>query len=61
MLLEVVLPWKGLSNKKQSWEAMQDPAELDRLLARGAEQARAVATPKLHQMMHRMGMVVLGS
>lgn len=39
---------------------MQDPAELDRLLARGAEQARAVAMPKLHQMMHRMGMVVPG-
>lgn len=37
---------------------MDDPAELDRLLARGAEQARAVATPKLDQMKNMMGLVL---
>lgn len=37
---------------------MDDPAELDRLLARGAEQARAVATPKLDQMKQMMGLVL---
>jgi tryptophanyl-tRNA synthetase len=37
---------------------MQDPAELDRLLARGAERARAVAGPKLAEMKHRMGLIL---
>jgi tryptophanyl-tRNA synthetase len=36
---------------------MQDPAELDRLLARGAERARAVAGPKLAEMKRRMGLL----
>ncbi len=37
---------------------MNDPAELDRLLARGAEQARAAAAPKLDQMKQMMGLVL---
>jgi tryptophanyl-tRNA synthetase len=36
---------------------MRDPAELDRLLARGAEQARAVAMPKLARIKELMGLV----
>jgi len=39
-------------------ELMRDPAELDRLLARGAEQARAVAMPKLAEVKEKMGLVV---
>ncbi len=41
-------------------ELMRDPAELDRLLARGAEHARSVALPKLAGMMRRMGLVLPG-
>ncbi len=37
---------------------MQDPDELDRLLARGAEQARAVAEPKVREVKQRMGLVL---
>ena len=37
---------------------MQDPAELDRLLARGADRARAVAGPKLDEMKRRMGLIL---
>lgn len=37
---------------------MQDPAELDRLLAIGAEQAAAVAQPKVDQMKQIMGLVL---
>lgn len=37
---------------------MADPAELDRLLAHGADQARAVATPKLDQMKKIMGLTL---
>ncbi len=37
---------------------VQDPAELDRLLARGAEQARAVAEPKVREVKRRMGLVL---
>lgn len=37
---------------------MQDTVELDRLLARGAEQARAVAEPKLKEIKHRVGLVL---
>ena len=40
---------------------MSDPAELDRLMARGAAQARAVAEPKLAQMKEMMGLVLPGS
>lgn len=37
---------------------MQDTAELDRLLARGAEQARAVSGPKVDAMKEMMGLVL---
>jgi tryptophanyl-tRNA synthetase len=37
---------------------MQDPAELDRLLARGAHRARTVAGPKLDEMKRRMGLIL---
>ena len=36
-------------------ELMADPAELDRLLARGAEKARAVAEPKVVEIKEKMG------
>jgi tryptophanyl-tRNA synthetase len=39
-------------------QLMQDPAELDRLLAIGAEQARAYAAPKVEQMKRGMGLTV---
>lgn len=41
-------------------QLMADPAELDRLLARGADQARAVATPKLDEMKQIMGLTLPG-
>ena len=37
---------------------MRDPGELDRLLARGADRARAVADPKVHEMKRRMGLLL---
>jgi tryptophanyl-tRNA synthetase len=37
---------------------MRDPAELDRLLTRGADRARTVADPKLHEMKRRMGLLL---
>jgi tryptophanyl-tRNA synthetase len=37
---------------------LRDPAELDRLLARGADRARAVAGPKLREMKRRMGLLL---
>ncbi|GAB4165756.1 MAG: tryptophan--tRNA ligase [Candidatus Promineifilaceae bacterium] len=39
-------------------QLMRDPAELDRLLQRGADQARAVSTPKLDEMKRIMGLVL---
>jgi tryptophanyl-tRNA synthetase len=39
-------------------QLMKDPAELDRLLARGAEQASAVAQVKVDQMKEIMGLVL---
>jgi tryptophanyl-tRNA synthetase len=41
-------------------ELMGDTAELDRLLAYGAEQARAVSQPKVDEMKRMMGLVVPG-
>jgi tryptophanyl-tRNA synthetase len=38
-------------------ELRADPAELERLLARGAEQARAISRPVLERMYDRMGFV----
>jgi tryptophanyl-tRNA synthetase len=37
---------------------MRDPAELDRLLARGADRARTIADPKLHEMKRQMGLLL---
>lgn len=42
-------------------QLMADPAELDRLLAKGADQARAVSQPKVDQMKQLMGLVVPGN
>ncbi|MBK8988876.1 MAG: tryptophan--tRNA ligase [Chloroflexi bacterium] len=39
-------------------QLMQDPAELDRLMAVGAAQARAVSQPKVDEMKRMMGLVV---
>ncbi len=39
-------------------ELMRDVAELDRLLERGAEQAREISEPKLEEMKQRMGLVL---
>ena len=39
-------------------ELMRDLGELDRLLARGAEQARAVAGPKIEEMKRKVGLVL---
>ena len=41
-------------------ELIRDPAELDRMLRRGAGQARQIAEPKLREMMRRMGLVLPG-
>ncbi|HEX6349028.1 MAG TPA: tryptophan--tRNA ligase [Candidatus Dormibacteraeota bacterium] len=43
--------------KQRYLELRGDPAELERLLARGAEKARAVSTPTLHRMYDVMGFV----
>lgn len=40
-------------------ELMSDRAQLDAILARGAEQARSVAEPKLDEVKRKMGLVVL--
>ncbi len=39
-------------------ELMQDVSELDRLIARGAEQARAVSEPKMDEIKRRVGLVL---
>jgi tryptophanyl-tRNA synthetase len=39
-------------------EIMTDTTQLDRLLARGAEQARAISQPKVNEMKHIMGLDV---
>jgi tryptophanyl-tRNA synthetase len=44
--------------RERHTQLMQDPAELDRLLARGAERARAVAGRKLDAMKRRMGLIL---
>ena len=41
-------------------ELMKDVGELDRLLARGADQARAVSAPKLEEVKRRVGLVLPG-
>lgn len=50
---------EGLRPIRDRYEHLiADPAELDRLLNIGAEQARAVAEPKIRQVMERIGFVV---
>lgn len=44
--------------RERYYELMNDKAELDRLLAKGAEQAAAVANPKVDQMKEIMGLVL---
>ena len=39
-------------------ELMQDMTELDRLIARGAEQARAVSEPKMDEIKRRVGLIL---
>ncbi len=39
-------------------EYLKDPAELDRILANGAERAREVSMPKLREMKEKMGLVL---
>ena len=41
--------------QQRYYEYMDDPAELDRMLVRGAEQAAAVATPKMDEIKRRVG------
>ena len=41
-------------------ELMKETAELDRLLARGAEQARAVSEPKMEEIKRRIGLILPG-
>jgi tryptophanyl-tRNA synthetase len=41
-------------------ELMADPAELDRILAVGAERARAVAEPKIEEVKRKVGFIVPG-
>ena len=56
---EVVIEVLGPIRERYD-ELMGDVAELDRLLARGAEQARAVSEPKLREMRRRIGLVSTG-
>ena len=46
--------------RERYYELMDDVAELDRLLAIGADQARAVSEPKLEEMKERVGFVLPG-
>ncbi len=39
-------------------ELMDDPAELDRLMEKGAHRARAVSEPKILEVKHKVGLVV---
>ncbi|MDP5227452.1 MULTISPECIES: tryptophan--tRNA ligase [Arthrobacter] len=41
--------------RSRTLELLEDPAELDRLLARGAEKARAVASPVLAEVYRKVG------
>ena len=41
-------------------ELMDDVGELDRMLARGAEQAASVSEPKVDEIKRRMGLVIPG-
>ncbi|HLA97917.1 MAG TPA: tryptophan--tRNA ligase [Anaerolineales bacterium] len=45
--------------RRRSQELLEDPAELDRLLALGAERAREVAEPKMVEIKRKVGFVIL--
>lgn len=47
---------RPLQNEYQ--RLMADPAEIDRVLAKGAEQAAAVSQPKVDRMKHLMGLIL---
>ena len=50
---------EGLRPIRERYEQLiTDPAELDRILAVGATQARAVAEPKIREMMAKVGFVL---
>ncbi|MEF3273584.1 MAG: tryptophan--tRNA ligase [Chloroflexus sp.] len=44
--------------RERYYQLMRDPAELDHILAVGAAQARAVAEPKMTQILERVGFVL---
>ena len=44
--------------KERYEELMKDTAELDRLLARGANRAREVADPKMDEIKRRIGLIL---
>ena len=44
--------------RKRYHELMTDPAEMDRLLAIGAERARSVAAPKVETVKHKVGFIL---
>ena len=44
--------------RKRHGELMDDPAEIDRFLAKGAAQAEAVSQPKVDAMKEMMGLIV---
>ena len=50
VVVDFVTPLRDRTN-----ELMADPAELDRLLAQGAERAREIASATLGQVYDRMG------
>jgi tryptophanyl-tRNA synthetase len=52
-VLEVVVPFQ-----RRVHELLDDPAELDRLLARGADKARAVAAPTLRRAYDSVGFLL---
>jgi tryptophanyl-tRNA synthetase len=57
---EVVI--EGLRPIRERYaELMADPAELDRILALGAERARSVSEPKLQEVKRKVGFIVPGS
>ena len=53
MVVEELVPIQ-----KRYQELMGDVAELDRLLARGADHARSISEPKLMEMKRRVGFVL---
>lgn len=44
--------------QQRYYDYMDDPAELDRMLAKGADRAASVATPKMDEIKRRMGFIL---